>query len=87
MQSNVHGLQETHTKLTRTHKTLALSELQQIVIDISFIYLETEKCTVVATHLANLTYQPPPLQLNISGYNMHVSASLKRKPDTMQTIH
>ena len=55
-QANVHGLQETRTKLTRTHKMLALSELQQIATDISFIYIETEKCTVTATHLAHITY-------------------------------
>ena len=42
---------------------------------------------VTATDLAHITYQPPPLQLNIRGYDMHASASLKRAPDTMQTMH
>lgn len=43
LQSNVHRLQASHTKLTKTHKTLVLRELQQIVIIVSFIHIETEK--------------------------------------------
>ena len=80
----------TQNQLEQTHKTLVLSELQQIVIDTSFIKEQSKTMHTQRSNshrLGTHNIQPQPLQWNITGYNMLVSAALKRIPDTMQTIH